>query len=196
MITPRWVHAKLAPKMPQLWMNNRAYDNFRDYDANHSSVLATLRGAKRQPAHADTLCKALSVLVAIDQPFRLIVFPGSHKALARLNELHTLQGFRGVDFPDVSIDTVSWWDRLGKHVLQKEGYSLEGTVTIEVPPGCAVIFDAWLLHAGCEYRESDPELSCRLHFYFLDHKMSKKTRTVNMHEVQALSTRMMMIHCS
>ena len=85
---------------------------------------------------------------------------------ARLNELHTLQGFRGVDFPDVRIDTVSWWDRLGKHVLQKEGYSLEGPVTIEVPPGCAVIFDAWLLHAGCEYRESDPELSCRLHFYF------------------------------
>lgn len=196
MITPRWVHAKLAPKMPQLWWNNRAYEGFREYDAHHSSVLATLPGAKRQPGHADTLCKALSALVAIDQPFRLIVFPGSHKALARLNELHTLFYNVGVDFPDVEIDQVGWWDRLGKHLLQEEGYALEGPVTIEVPPGCALIFDAWLLHAGCEYRAGDADLNCRLHFYFLDHKMSKNTRTVNMHEVQAVSTRMMMIHCS
>ena len=161
---------------------------FREYDAEVASVLATLPGAKRQPAHADAVSKALSALVAIDRPFRLVVFPGSHKALARLHELHALFGLKGVGLPECEQNAVSWWDRLGRHLLEKEDYALQGPVTIEVPPGCAVIFDAWLLHAGHEHHAEDGDLSCRLHFYFLDHKMGKTTRTVNMHEVLA-------VHC-
>jgi hypothetical protein len=86
------------------------------------------------------------------------------------------------------LDELEWWDILGKHLLEAESYPEIEPLTVTVEPGCAVLFSTWLLHAGCEYRQSDTVPSYRLHSYFIAHDLVGESKTINMHKVAHIAT--------
>ena len=185
-IPRRWVHGLIAAIMPHAWKTNESPAAYREYIPRNCSLLATLRGALRQPAHIDTLIKhEHSALVAVQQPFRLIIFPGSHKGMERLDQLRAAYDSTSGEPPKWmgKIDDAEWWDVVGKLLLEEEGFTEIQPVTITIEPGCAVIFSTWLLHAGCEYRDGDDVPSYRLHYYFVERPFEGDSKTINMHEV-------------
>ena len=187
------VHCSLSQAMPRKFHKSVRYQPHHTYRSEIASALASMGRALRQPNHTDTDTKeALSALVAMRGPFKLIVFKNSLQMTRRIAQIRAQWLRAGRPTPSGMASgghaAEVWFDQSCYAQLRREGWGHDGVegkkleiFFIEVPEGSAVVFSTWLIHAGHEHCHGDLEVFNRLHFYFVWWYIKGDFTTVNNH---------------
>jgi hypothetical protein len=176
------VFSLVREKMPPRFNDDCRYEGYRTFRLDRASIIRKMELALRQPWHIDTEEEGYAVLAAVDAPSRFLFLKGSVQLMRRIRELYIDWFTVGRPHPS-GTTREAWWDFICWRQLRSEGWG-QGDRVLEakevvIPKGCAIIFSTYLIHAGSEWRERDPRMESRFHFYLTPFEASYTN--VNMH---------------